>query len=92
VKYITVGNQKPESKCDGNKKRPQYWKYGDVPTDKKEWVIDLKYRPNPFHMCTLKIKDNPRCINGWWTGFEWEGLRLKNDYIVVGWKLNKEFY
>jgi hypothetical protein len=92
VKYITVGSQKPESQCDSKKKSPQYWKYGDVPLQKKEWVVDLKYRPSPFDMCCLKIKESKRIINGWWTGFEWQGLHLAENYSVIAWKINKEFY
>jgi hypothetical protein len=50
------------------------------------WVTDLKYRPIPFDLLYLSIKDSPRIIGGWWTGRKWNGLRLKTTHQVIAWK------
>ena len=67
------------------------WQYSDIPTDLKGWVVEDLYRPFPFDLCCLLIKDKDKSINGWWTGYKWEGLRLKKKYQVSAWRISKEF-
>jgi len=78
---ITVGTPK---------NRRSLWRYQDVPTDRKGWVNNLDYHPAPFEICCLKIENKSKPINGWWTGTDWYGLRLKYTDNILGWKVNKE--
>lgn len=62
------------------------YKYSDIPTDEDQWVLDLTYRPIPFDLLYLKIRNKPKTIGGWWNGKIWQGLRLKKDDDVIAWK------
>jgi hypothetical protein len=61
--------------------------YAKVPKDKHGWTVDMAYRPAPYDLVAMKIQDFDRIINGWWTGFMWEGYRLKPHDRVIAWKM-----
>ena len=79
---LVVGKSKIKDKQD--KKR--LLKYSDVPTDNEGWVRDLEYRPIPFDIMQLAIKDAFRPKPGWWDGYLWEGPRLQKSDEVTAWK------
>lgn len=66
------------------------WKYTDVPVNKQGWTVDINYRPIPFDVCALLLKDKERPIHGWWTGIEWTALRLRSIHQIVSWKYIKD--
>jgi hypothetical protein len=80
---ITVGSPK-------NKR--SVWRYQDMPTDKKGWVVNMNYRPLPFDICHLQIAGKDRIINGWWTGLDWVSHRKKDTETVMAWKFNKDTF
>ena len=61
-------------------------RYSDIPMDKEHWITDLTYRPIPFDLLYLKIKDLLKVKAGWWNGEAWQGLRLKQEDEVIAWK------
>jgi hypothetical protein len=61
-------------------------KYSDVPKDEEGWVWDLTYRPIPFDLLYLKIKDGIKDKAGWWDGEHWKGLRVKSHDKITAWK------
>ena len=61
-------------------------KYSDIPKDIGNWVHDLNYRPIPFDLLELKIKDSCKVKGGWWDGKEWQGVKLKPQDEVIAWK------
>ena len=81
--YINVFHSKLVDKVTGLER---VYKYSDVPTDKDQWVFDLRYRPIPYDLLYLKLSRNNRVISGWWTSKVWEGPRLKEADKVIAWK------
>jgi len=67
------------------------WAYTDIPTDKMGWVRDSRYKPYPYDLCHLIIKGRDKSLNGWWTGFGWDGLFIDKSDQIVAWKVNKEW-
>lgn len=61
-----------------------YFKYSDAEGDIDEWVDPMRWLPMPFDLCWLKTHGKTR--TGWWTGKDWEGLRLKATENVLYWK------
>lgn len=92
MKKIQVGLTKIVDAKNG-KERP--YKYSDIPKeiaiDLTGWVFNLKYLPIPFDLLHLKVKGKDKPTSGWWTGQDWDGLRLKSSEKVVQWKRNHEY-
>lgn len=51
----------------------------------KGWADARSSLPIPFDLVTV-LTDNDKEIPAWWNKFSWEGLRLKNNDVVVKWK------
>ena len=62
--------------------------YKDIKAEEDGWVDPHKYLPLDYDLVQLKI-DKKYPVNGWLSGGFWEGLRLKSNDKVIGWKLNK---
>lgn len=64
--------------------------YHDVPFNEEGWVSVVEWLPYPFDVVTLKAfsesLERDKVFNGWWTGKEWEGLRLKEKDKVNWWR------
>jgi hypothetical protein len=82
---ITVGTSRL---WDKKIKKYRKYKYSDVPADLDKWVGNLKYRPIPFDLLYLSIKNLRKPKNGWWSGERWDGRLLKDTDEVVAWKRN----
>ncbi len=59
--------------------------YKDVFFNYEGWANPNKYLPMEFDLVFVKLRDNPNTY-AWINGKNWEGLRLKDDDIVIGWK------
>jgi hypothetical protein len=68
----------------GRKPSNIFYKNSDVQTDIDGWVNPTLWLPLAFDLCWLKTEK--RVCTGWWTGKEWEGLRLKKDESILYWK------
>ena len=68
--------------------------YSNVVPEEDGWVCPEKWMPYPFDVVNLKafssILNRNKFFNGWWTGKDWEGLRLKNTDFVMAWKKPEE--
>lgn len=63
--------------------------YNNYPRDGDGW-IDIRYRPtHDFRMCKL-LTSNGIKLNGWWTGYIWDGLHVTPDTKIIKWKIEKE--
>lgn len=70
-----------------------YFTYFDVDYDKDGYVNPKEFLPLTCDMVTLKIissyDGSEREVNGWWTGFQWEGLHLRKEDKIIAWRLNQ---
>lgn len=66
----------------------EFIKYSDLPEGISGWHNPEKYRPMPFDLVELLLKD--KIVQGWWTGNGWDGLRLKKSDKVKKWKKTAE--
>lgn len=62
--------------------------YLNVKKDFNGWVNANEYFPLPFDLVFLDI--GIKVINGWFTGYIWEGLRLRPQDKVIRWKRTPE--
>lgn len=83
-KYVDVGISK-------HKDKDRAIRYSDLPTDDAGWIMGKQYRPYPFDLVFLKIAGKFRPVSAWWTGAEWQGLRLKKEDKIINWKRNPEY-
>ena len=60
------------------------YKYTDAKFDIDGWSDPKKWLPYPYDLCWLKMPDRTR--TGWWTGRNWEGMRIKDKDVVLYWK------
>lgn len=49
----------------------------------KEWINPSEKLPFPYDLVCLKTHRGN--FNGWWTGSDWRGLRIKSSDIIDGW-------
>ena len=61
------------------------YSYADVPKE-DGIVVDLTWRPFPCDMCALYVEGRPNPIPGWWTGFDWYGLKIRKEHKIIAWK------
>ncbi len=68
------------------KERP--FKYSDIPIEDKPngWISPREYLPIPFDLMRLKVETMAKDVSGWWTGQNWEGLRLRPGRRILKWK------
>lgn len=65
--------------------RKFFYRYADATTDEDGWVDVKKWLPAPFDL--MKMKTSKKECIGWWTGKDWEGLRLRENETVHYWKI-----
>lgn len=53
--------------------------------NKDGWAEAKSASPIPFDLVTVEVATGQK-VAAWWNKFNWEGLRLKNEDIVVRWK------
>ena len=58
--------------------------YKGVPKDKDGFADAEKFLPMDFDLCILRTLG--RTVTGWWTGQNWEGLKITKKTHVVSWK------
>lgn len=94
MQRIQVGLSKIQDQVTG---KERVSKYSDIPkllgldiNIWDGWVYDLAYLPIPFDLMHLKVQEEPRIYSGWWTGQDWDGLRLKDEYTTYAWKRNHD--
>lgn len=56
-----------------------------IPKDSMGFVDATKYTPPMFELCQL-VTDKGRTRMGWWTGFEYYGMKIKDTDKIVAWK------
>ncbi len=61
--------------------------YDDIPYNRDGWADAKKYTPDNFDL--VKLDTGKRIVEGWYTGDEWYGLRLKSTEDVILWKKNE---
>lgn len=66
------------------KQQKVFFKYTDAKMDCEGWVDPALWLPMPYDLCRLKCGE--KTIPGWWTGKEWDGIRLKATDQVFFWK------
>lgn len=90
--------KKPKPK----KKKPPAWKNLPEPhelerdgfciknlkPDAEGWNDPAYARPAAYELVYLTIDE--KVVKGWWTGINWDGLRLKKPCTVTKWKLIEE--
>jgi|GEM_PF-2555048 len=64
--------------------------YKNVVKDTDGWADALVYKPLPYDLVNVKIINIIK--SGWWDGSKWEGYRIKEDDIVLFWKLELQGY
>jgi hypothetical protein len=93
VRVIKVGTlkgyqEKTYPKTGMSRRYPVFYSYKDVEYDIDGWADVNKYLPDDFDLVFMRLKRN-RTIPGWVNGSTWEGLRFKNDDVVLFWKKNE---
>lgn len=61
------------------------FQYKNIPQYPKQWINPSNYLPLDGDLCNLLLSDG-NVINGWAYGRVWDGLHLRNDHEIVGWK------
>lgn len=72
-------------KIKTNKKR-RFLIYKDCTKDQEGWSDPKAFLPLRFDMC--QIKTSKKVKMGWWTGEEWDGLRISPEDEIKAWRLN----
>lgn len=65
-------------------------KYSNVPATTDGWVLDTRFLPADGDLMDLKIEGLSKTFPGWWNGRQWTGLKIKEDYKIIGWKRRME--
>lgn len=60
------------------------YKYTDGEYDCDGWCDPKLWLPYPYDLCWLKTQEKTK--TGWWTGRDWEGMRIKPTDKVLYWK------
>lgn len=60
-------------------------------SDEKVWNDVKDKKPVRFDLVDLKVKNiyGRNLKTGWWDGNSWQGLRLTEKDVVLGWKNKK---
>lgn len=61
-----------------------FYKYSDAQANYLGWIDPAFWLPYPYDLCQLQTSNKK--MNGWWTGHQWEALRLKKDDKIMFWK------
>lgn len=64
--------------------------YKSVPKDFDGWVDASKFLPVNFDILFLKLKNKSKIYHGWFTGKDWDGLRLDSNDEILFWKRKPE--
>jgi len=76
---------KPEDPTKKQRRPSQvFYKYTDAHSDIDGWADPHLWIPYPFDLCYLKTDRKTR--TGWWTGKDWDGVRLRSEEKVLYWK------
>jgi hypothetical protein len=66
------------------------YRYADVTFNKEGWACAKSHLPRSFDIVALRVdcgtKEAFKTINGWWSGTQWEGIRLKKKDEIIQWK------
>lgn len=73
----------------GKRKRP--FSYHDVEFDENKWADASKYLPIDFDLCHCRVKDHDKTRSGWYTGHQWDGIKIRDTDTVLFWKCNYNF-
>lgn len=73
------------TKKKGSKK---CYSYMDVKTDYDGWVDSTQYLPVDYDLVYVRVNNgiNVRTKVGWYTGYEFDGLHLKDNEKIEYWK------
>lgn len=85
------------------KERGPYWKklpapyqvgkdefqFKDIIKDANGWIDAKIYYPFPYDLVSADIGAK-KTLTAWWTGSQWDGLRLKIDHKIHYWKIYEE--
>lgn len=62
--------------------------FKDLKKDFDGWVNAKNYLPVSYDVVQMKLPK--KTIPGWWNGYRWEGLRLRDEDEVLLWKFAEE--
>ena len=87
-KVIKVGNVSHYSSTENRDKKAVYYSYADIQFN-DGWAETSKFLPRDFDLVYGKTS-NGEIKSCWLSGSKWDGLRVKNDDIIMCWRKKEE--
>lgn len=64
--------------------------YAKFPKDAHGYT-SAQHKPGIYDLVTT-VDEEGKKRKGWWTGYSWDGFKIKQGTIIVKWKRNLEDY
>jgi len=61
------------------------FRYQFTEFNKDGWASAKRHLPIAFDLVTVETSTGKR-VAAWWTEFNWDGIRLKKEDVVLNWK------